>query len=92
MGKDVERFIDENNLFDALMRARKPIETAFGSNVVKTLTLVEDDEGSKMLFCLMMVPGDMQTARRALKAFDEKWWIRESPSLRGKLNFDFELI
>jgi len=88
----VERFIEENKLFDILMRARSQINKAFGSTTVKNLTLVEDDEGVPTLFCLVMITGDMQEARRALKAFDHEWWIRESPSFCGKLNFDFELI
>jgi len=90
--REVAHFVEENQLGGLLKQARDPINKAFGEEAVKTLTVVEDDEGFRTLFCLVMIPGDMQEARNALKAFDEEWWLQHSPKVAGKLNFDFELI
>jgi hypothetical protein len=90
--REVSQFVEENQLGGLLKQARDPINKAFGEKAVKTLTVVEDDEGFRTLFCLVMIPGDMQEARNALKAFDEEWWLQYSPKVSGKLNFDFELI
>ncbi len=90
--REVAQFVEDNQLGGLLKQARDPINKAFGRKAVKTLTVVEDDEGFRTLFCLVMIPGDMQEARNALKAFDEEWWLQHSPKVGGKLNFDFELI
>ena len=88
----VAAFIEENRLRGLLLQARNPLNAAFGEAAVKTLTLVRDDEGFKRLFCLVMAPGDMQEARRALRSFDQQWWLARCEQAAGKLNFDFELV
>ena len=88
----VEAFIEQNRLRGLLQRAREPLNDAFGEGAVKKLTLTDDDEGFKTLFCLILIPGDMRAARLALKSFDEHWWLTRSGQPSGKLNFDFELI
>ncbi len=88
----VAAFMERNRIRSLLLEAREPLNTAFGGAAMKTLTLVRDDEGFDALFCLVMVPGDMQEARRALRSFDEQWWLAHSAQAGGKLNFDFELI
>lgn len=88
----VAAFIERNRIRRLVLEAREPLNTAFGEAAMKTLTLVRDDEGFDALFCLVMVPGDMQEARRALRSFDERWWLACSAQAAGKLNFDFELI
>lgn len=89
---EVGKFIEENSLLGILTQASEPINRAFGTAPAKKLTLVEDDEGVRTLFCLVMISGDMHQAREALKAFDYEWWFQQSRKLSGKLNFDFELI
>lgn len=88
----VAAFIGENRLRGLLLQARGPLAAAFGEAAVKTLRLVRDDEGFRTLFCLVMVPGDMQEARRALRLFDQQWWVDGCGQAAGKLNFDFELV
>jgi len=77
---------------ELLLEAQEPLNSAFGQESVKKLTLVEDDEGFVSLFCLVWVPGSLHEARRALRSFDESWWLARSGKVGGKLNFDFELI
>lgn len=88
----VPPFIERNHLLGVLLAARDPLALTFGEATVRKLTLVEDDEAFVTLFCLVMVPGDLEEARRALNSFDETWWLTRSHEAHGKLNFDFELI
>jgi hypothetical protein len=85
-------FIKRNRLLEVLLEARDPLASAFGETAVKKLTLVEDDEGFVTLFCLVLTPGNLDEAKRALNSFDENWWLARSCAAPGKLNFDFELI
>ncbi|MGB7590902.1 MAG: hypothetical protein WBO19_06650, partial [Terriglobia bacterium] len=88
----VAAFIEQKRLRGLLEQAREPLKATFGEAALKKLTLVTDDEGSKTLFCLVRVPGDMQEARRALRSFDQRWWLGRSTQASAKLNFDFELV
>jgi hypothetical protein len=88
----VAGFIQENRLRGILLQATEPLNTAFGDAAIKTLTLLRDDEGFDTLFCLVMVPGDMLEARRALRSFDQRWWLARSAQAKGRLNFDFQLV
>ena len=85
-------FIEQNRLRDLLLQAKGPLNKAFGKTVVKQLHLVRDNQGFETLYCLVMVPGDAREARRALRAFDEHWWLARSDQAGGRLNFDFELV
>jgi hypothetical protein len=88
----IPAFIMRNRLLEPLLEARGPLTCAFGGTAVKKLTLVEDDEGFVTLFCLILVPGGLEEARRALNSFDESWWLDRCGELGGKLNFDFDLV
>jgi hypothetical protein len=88
----VTTFIRQSRIGGLLLQAREPLNAAFGKGPLKKLTLVTDDEGFKTLLCLVIVPGDMQKARRALRSFDHRWWLGCSAQAGGKLNFDFELV
>jgi len=88
----IPAFIKQNRLLEHLLEARGPLTSAFGEAAVKKLTLVEDDEGFVTLFCLILVPGSLEEASRALNSFDESWWLARSGQVGGKLNFDFDLV
>lgn len=90
--RTVLQFIVENRLHGVLLQAQKPLEEAFTGKTVKKLSLVRDEEGFETLFCLVMISGEMQPARTALRNFDQQWWLAHSKKVVGKLNFDFELI
>jgi hypothetical protein len=87
----VAAFVEANGLSGLLLQARHPLRRAFG-RATKTLRLVRDDHGCDTLFCLVMVSGEARKARRALRWFDEQWWLARSEQAGGKLNFDFELV
>jgi hypothetical protein len=88
----IPTFVKRNRLLELLLEAEEPLTAAFGEATTKKLTLVEDDDGFVTLFCLILFPGDLDEARRALNSFDESWWLARTHEARGKLNFDFELI
>jgi len=88
----VTAFIEQNRLRGLLLQARDPLIATFGEAAVKTLMLIDDDEGFNTLFCLIAVSGDMHEARLALRSFDERWWLTRSDQAAGKLNFDVELV
>jgi hypothetical protein len=88
----VEAYIRENRLADILIQAINQIDTKFGTGLTKELTLVEDDEGSRTLFCFVAFPGSLSLAQQALDLFDRDWWIRNVSAFGTKLNFDFELV
>ncbi len=88
----VAPFIEEFRLRGVLLQALEPLNAAFGEKTVKALTLVQDDEGFEALFCLVMIEGNLEQARQALRRFDQQWWLAHSQLVQGKLNFDFELI
>jgi hypothetical protein len=88
----VVRFIEENGLGKLLQQAKGPLNIAFGETSLKMLRVVEDDEGVRALSCIVMVDGEMLKARKALRSFDEDWWLSRGRVMGNKLNFDFELV
>ncbi|MGO9271641.1 MAG: hypothetical protein ACLQOO_15485 [Terriglobia bacterium] len=90
--REVAAFVEQNQLRRLLLEARGPLRDAFGPGAIKTLRLVRDGEGFETLFCLVMVSGEARKARRALRSFDEHWWLARLEQAGGKLNFDFELV
>ena len=89
--RETLRFIEANDLTHVLLDSVKHVNAAFGESSLKTLALVEDDEGFQSLFCLVIFPGTLQDARTALKSFDNAWWLQHARQFGSKLNFDFEL-
>jgi hypothetical protein len=88
----VAAYISEHRLYGILALAANPLAQAFGAATRKTLKLVNDDEGSAMLFCVLSVDCTVERALRCLESFDLNWWQSHSFAVAGKLNFDFELI
>jgi hypothetical protein len=88
----VPRFIDEYHLRGLLLQARQHLNSIFGEDSMKTLSVVSDDEGFEELFCLVGVKGDMEHWRAALRRFDREWWLSHATQGTGRLNFDFKLL
>jgi len=86
------RFVAVNGLGTVLLQSEEHIRAAFGESALKTLAIVEDDEGYRTLFCLVLFAGSLDDARTALKSFDTRWWLQQPNQLAAKLNFDFELV
>jgi hypothetical protein len=88
----VGAYVDKHRLHGILALASSHLVEAFGATTRKTLSLVSDDEGSEMLFCIMSVNFSVEKALECLESFDVSWWQRHSFAVGGKLNFDFEFI
>jgi hypothetical protein len=88
----VAEYISANQLSEFLVRSAKHVATAFGESRIKKLKILEDDEGTKTLFCLVAYPGSLNDAQQALEMFDQDWWLKNARHFASKLNFDFELI
>jgi len=88
----VLRFIEESRVRGLLLDARQALDDAFGNDAIKSLSLVRDDEGFDTLFCLVRTRAQLETATRALREFDEHWWLARSEEAAGKVNFDFDLV
>ena len=88
----VGSFIEQNHLTDVLLQAIEPIKKAFGEPRSRKLAVLEDDEGSRTLFCLVAFSGSLDEAKKALDSFDRDWWLRNAGKFGSRLNFDFELV
>jgi hypothetical protein len=88
----VLRFIEDARVRGLLLDARQSLDEAFGYDAIKSLSLVRDDEGFDTLFCLVKTRAELAVATRALREFDEHWWLARSEDAAGKVNFDFDLI
>lgn len=88
----VAEFVEGNRLRNLLLQARDPLFAAFGETAVKRLSVLEDDEGCETLFCSIGVSGSLNEARRALRFFDQTWWLAHCGKVSGILNFDIDLI
>ncbi len=85
-------FIQQNALQAVLLQAREPLAAAFGPQATKVLRLIHDpDDRTTSLFCLVLTPGDADTALEARWAFERDWWTERCGS-SVSLNFDFELV
>ena len=85
-------FIAANDLLSVLLESEKHINDAFGESSLKTLAIVEDDEGYRTLFCFVVFPGTLVQAQEALRSFDRDWWLKSARRFGSRLNFDFELV
>lgn len=88
----VLRFIEEAHVRGLLLDARQALDDAFGKDAIKSLSLVQDDEGFETLFCLVRTRAQLEIATHALQVFDESWWLARSAEAAGKVNFDFDLV
>jgi len=82
----------DRSALSILKDAPNALDTFFGPKAKKVLRLVEDDEGARTLFCFVAFDGQLSEAVRALKSFDEGWWLERCAQVAGRLNFDFELV
>lgn len=89
----IHDFLQSNRSVLSLLRdATGALSLAFGQDAIKILRVTEDDEGTRAVFCLVAFRGDLHDAMRALRSFDENWWLDRCARVAGKLNFDFELV
>lgn len=75
---------------DALLEARPLLERTFAPERVSIELLVEPDDGSEEVFCIVEGSWGPETAEQLLEQFDLEWRDRTGGELLGLLNFDIE--
>jgi hypothetical protein len=87
---EIEEFILDKDLSRILVESKAHIDAAFGE-CEKALRLVDDPEGYQFLFCSVIWRGSIEDAQKALRSFDDNWWLDRAGEFSGRLLFDFEL-
>jgi hypothetical protein len=85
--------IREPELIALLNQSLVAARSAFGETVRLSLELSQTpDVPSGELYCMIQTALTAEQAMRALRAFDEQWWIDRVPLAAGKLNFDISVV
>ena len=74
-------------LLDAVPRLRD----AFGTDATLQLQLMVEEDEPTILCGLVLWAGPLPSAQRALRRFDEAWWLSNCQRASGNLIFDYEL-
>jgi hypothetical protein len=91
--ESVIAFLDEHRtIAQILLSAAGPLKECFGADVIFTLRMPADDIGSPTLYAVVMWPGSVRDVRRALRQFDDSWWLEHLPQAAGHLSFTYELV
>ena len=92
-GPSVEVFLrSHRSLIEILLDAAAQIRARFGADIVLQLRLSgEEGEVPNLVYGVIQWSGSLDTARAALDAFDESWWIENVRRASGRIVFDYEL-
>ncbi len=74
-----------------LIKSAPKLREYLGSNIVLTLKAVTDAHGWQTLYAVAQWPGDPMEAIARLDRFDD-WWLENSNSTSGSVNFTYELV
>jgi len=89
----VRNFLFERrSLPQLLLEAVSELKTCFGPETIFQLWAPTDGFGSQTLYAVAVWPGAAADVRRALKEFDEGWWLQRSHQASGYLTFTYELV
>ena len=93
-GPSVEVFLrSHRSLIEVLLDAATQIRASFGADIVLQLRLSgEEGEVPNLVYGVIQWSGSLETARAALDAFDESWWIENVRRASGRIVFDYELV
>ncbi len=87
----IKDFLDRHPMIDQLLlEAEAPLRTAFGGEVTITLTVETDPEvlGWEYLVVGIQTARPAEEAHTRLRAFDDAWWLSQTPRAQDKLVFD----
>lgn len=89
----VEEFLADNRDIARLLASLSiAIDRIFGLACVKTLRVLQDEEGTETLLCSIATQNNLAGARQQLRVFDQEWWLAKVPALIGRLTIDFDLL
>jgi len=89
----VLKFLSEHRTSpQILLDGAAHLKDCFGEDAVFNLRAPIDEDGSQMLYAVVMWPGALRDVRQALTRFDEIWWIAHARQASGYLTFTYELV
>ena len=87
----IELLGEEPALHALLLEAVKPLQDAFGEKRIVQVRVQSSDEDS-LLKVAVQLPADFGAdPERALRSFDEAWWLNNCHRSGGALVFDYEM-
>jgi len=90
--ESAKEFIIENPfLFQPLLQAIHPLQTAFNKKLSLRLDLLKEGD-SEQLFVLIETNLGHDKALKKLNAFDKNWWFHVPPGIHEVLEFTLEFV
>jgi hypothetical protein len=86
----IELFEAEPALYQLLIDAVAPLRRAFGDKRVIHIRVQSSDEDSILKVAVQLPPTFEGDPERALRSFDEAWWLHNCHRSGGVLVFDYE--
>jgi hypothetical protein len=92
-GSSIETFIrSHRSLLEVLLDAVVQMRSCFGRDCILHLRMGSEDGDAPNVVCgFVRWTKDLESARAALDAFDESWWINNVRRGSGRVVFDYEL-
>jgi hypothetical protein len=82
---------EESALYTLLVEAVSPLKNAFGEGRIVQVRVQFSDDDS-LLKVAVQLPADFENdPERALRSFDEDWWLSNCHRSGGALVFDYEI-
>jgi hypothetical protein len=91
--KTVRSFLgDHPSIPDFLIGAAPLLKKSFGDSAVLQLQIPLDDEIPTTIYAVALWDGTLESARAALKKFDDAWGTSNSHTASGRIVFDYQLV
>ena len=74
-----------------LLEAVPHLKSCFGPHGTLHLVVLPDTVPPRTIYGVVTWNDSFESARAALKAFDESWWLDSSTRASGRIVFDYEL-
>jgi len=88
----IRPFLVKNRAIRATLRdALSQLQASFGHDRVFSLELSTEEEGSPTLYAVTIWPDSVQSAVRALRQFEESWWLDHMTQSTTNLAFVYEI-
>lgn len=81
---------EQRSLYGILIGAVRPLRRAFGERRALQLRAQFGDE-EVTLKAVVWLPANFEGPERALRSFDEAWWLQNCKRSGGSLVFDYEI-
>lgn len=89
---EVEMFIhDHRSTVGILLEAVPNLRAAFGAEAILQLRVGIEEETTKVIYGIVIWKESLDSARSALRQFDDSWWLNNVKRASGRIVFDYEL-